>query len=270
MWICKANREGAKMKKREFNMGDEKITEYTSGHEATIIKNNEDTQDIPCVDASKHIESQDTTMGFYSDSELASSEMVYNFSNSAKKFIEDLKIFRYQRQYLIRRIADIYNSNNCYGLTTTRMWIICRDDIVEDIINEYKISKAFYYILADAILLELADEFNRVENYKYTELMRYPDRLFYDWDRYTDAEEYKFYDVRKLDDNLDNAVFKIRCMKFVFDEESSKHIQLGVNMYSSLHDNSVNCKNVDFKFDSTSIVNITDNLDKINMIKGSY
>lgn len=270
MWINRKNKGEAKMKKKEFDMGNEKITEYTStGRDAKIMPvedTNSAYKDIPVVDARKYIESQDTTMGFYSDEELAKSDVIYNFSDRAQAFVANLNIFRYRRHYLIRNIADLFNSNNCFGMTMTYNSVVKRE--AERIINEYGINQGQYHILAGMILFKLADDYNHVDPDSYRNLMNYPDCLFYEWDFFIDKEEYLFYDIRKVDDNFDSYGYKVKRVKFTFAD--SKHTEIGVTMNVNLFNDTYNATRIDFNFDSASIVNITDNIDKINMIKGSY
>ena len=227
-----------------------------------------DCKDIPVISAKEYFESQDTTMGFYSDDELKNSNNIYKFSDKAVGFIASLNMFRYKRYNLIRRIAEIYALNDQYGMSTTREYIISRDSNVESITDEYKIDVSLYYTLAKAILLHISDNFNHLDQYNYTELAKYPDRLFFDWDSYMDAEEYRFYDFRRFDDNLDSVIFKIRHVKFRFD--SPNHTQIGIPMYVNLFDESAYSKNIDFNFDTNSIGVIIDRLNTINKIKGSY
>lgn len=277
MWINRVNKGEAKMKKKEFDMGNEKITEYTStGKDAKIISvedshgnNHLDPKNIPVIDAvnaKKYIESQDTTMGFYSDEELAKSDMIYGFSDRAQAFVANLNIFRYRRYYLIRNIADLFNENNCFGMTMTYNTVIKRE--ANRIIDEYHINEGQYYILAGMILFKLANDYNHVDADSYRDLMNYPDSLFYDWDFFIDKEEYIFYDIRKNDDNFDSYGYKVRRVKFTFAD--SKHIEIGITMNINLYENSYNATLVNFYFESANIVNITDHLDKINMIRGSY
>lgn len=270
MWISRANKGESKMKKKEFDMGNEKITEYTSSSNdymkcSTTNANTCNDKEIPVIDARKYIESQDTTMGFYSDEELAKSDVIYNFSDRAQAFVANLNMFRYRRHYLIRNIADLFNKNNCFGMSMVYNTVIKRE--AEIIMGEYGINMGQYHILANMIFFKLADDYNHVNPDHYRELMNYPDSLFYDWDFFIDKEEYLFYDIRRVNESYESYAYKVKKVKFTFAD--SKHIETGITMNVNLYNNTYNATHVDFNFDSASIVNIIDHIDKINMIKGS-
>lgn len=272
MWIsnrAKQKTEEKKMNKKEFDMGNEKITEYTSGgHNATIMPvedNKNDHPKIPVIDAKKYLESQDTTMGFYSESELENSDVIYKFSDKSQAFVANLNMFRYRRKYLIRNIADLFNANNCFGMTMTFNTVIKRE--AEKIMGEYSINMGQYHILANMIFFKLANDYNHVDPDHYRDLMNYPDSLFYDWDFFMDKEEYFFYDIRKVDESYESYGYKVKKVKFTFSD--GKHREIGVTMNVNINNDTYCASRVDFSFESASIVNITDHIDKINMIKGS-
>ena len=276
MWISDRAKnklkEEDKMKKREFDMDDEKITEYTSGtsdlvnvYSKCVTKNSEATI-VPVEDTKKYMESQDTTMGFYSDDELTKSDVIYLYSARAIAFVKDLNMFRYRRHYLIRDIAGLFNQNSIFGATMTFNSVIMREK--EKMMKDYNIDEEQYYMLAWVIMLKITDDYNRIYIPDFHQIMNSPDSLFHDWDLLIDKKDYKFYDIHKTDRSFSSYGYQIRTVKFNYD--TLTHKECGVTMNIDLFNDKSNATHVDFNFDFSGIEVVTDNLDKINMIKGCY